>query len=685
MTLYNCTKTFCIAFFDNLQDNLYQILSPDCRIQNKYGSARGINGISNCIKKLSDIHAILSELASSKTNMDINVISSTQTCILITNEGSEQSLIGIGLEWECNIITGIVCMQYLGTVDPDTFIELMYYNELEDDISNGNKYVQGIILSLDEVKEYNSNLTSIDGSYNTFSSNKSKEIKDKVPLDMSLILEGQDFFHIHTISKKEENQLLINKHLNILPPTPPEIVKKGILTKSKINRKNKRLGKKNVHFTTIANVILIEKIVHPKVSKRAPIPLSDIHYTSQDYRRFNWDREEELRLEMDLKNISRDDAELSLYQVEGLQTDHNIIITSNELETRGDGERRPTEEGESDVASFDRVSMSRRSSISRESLGRDSTGPSDFSIVTRERSKSMDDDVDRDLILKKRLENEVKLAEAQKLKENAKNTWYPGKYVSILRGGGGEIPKNLEDKARESITFTSSTQKNNANRNTKDIKYTHKKYTKNSGYILRRILIPPKRVRPVIIHITVVCCNNLLTPIWPMSIDSYVEMNVDGEKQFTEISYGHKNPIYDSSEIYTFVLSLENTFDNYIYFTVWDKRNVGQDTALGITRCSFAALKCQKDNRQPVSVMLPLLDSVHEDILGNGFCNSGNYHQHITTKSSRKELTYKEKNKSKPTISLLLSKVDIDSYEILNKLKIEDDEREKIEVNNSWV
>lgn len=685
MTLYNCTKTFCIAFFDNLQENLFQMLSPDCRIQNKYGSARGINGIENCIKKLHDIHTILSELASSKTNMDINVISSTQTCILITNDGSEQSLIGIGLEWECNIITGIVCMQYIGTVDPDIFIELMYYNELEDEISNGNKYVQGIILNLDEVKEYNSNLTSMDGSYNTLSSIKSKEIKERLPLDINLILEGQYFYHIHTISKKEENQLIINKHLNILRPDPPsEVERKGILLKSKLNRKNKKLGKKTVHFTTIANVILIEKLIHQQDSKRAPIPLSNVHYTSQDYRRFNCDREEELRIEMDLKNISRDDAELSLYQEEGLLTDHNIIITSTELETRGDGDKAITDDIDREDISFDRISMSRRSSMSRESLGRDSTGPRDLSIITRERSKSMDDDVDRDLILKKHLEHEVQLAEAKKLKENAKNTWYPGKYVSILRGGGGESPKVLEDNSRESITFI-STQKNNANRNTKDIKYIHKKITKNAGYILRRILIPPKRVRPVIIHITVVCCNNLLTPIWPLSIDSYVEMNVDGEKQFTEISYGHKNPIYALSEVYTFALTLENTYDNYIYFTVWDKRNVGQDTALGITRCSFAALKCQKDNKTPVSVILPLLDNVNEDVLGNGFCNSSNYYQHISTKSTRKELTHKEKNKTKPTISLLISKVDVDSYEILNKLKIEDDEREKSEVNKSWV
>lgn len=101
--------------------SLEDLLSPDCRIQNSFSStSKGLTGIKNCLQKL---HEIQNKMISS------GLISQSPQEMKLMRNGHEVRfyikgkvafvtiLIGMALEWQCDIITGIVIMKDMNIQD----------------------------------------------------------------------------------------------------------------------------------------------------------------------------------------------------------------------------------------------------------------------------------------------------------------------------------------------------------------------------------------------------------------------------------------------------------------------------------------------------------------------------------------------------------------------------------------
>ena len=197
-----------------------------------------------------------------------------------------------------------------------------------------------------------------------------------------------------------------------------------------------------------------------------------------------------------------------------------------------------------------------------------------------------------------------------------------------------------------------------------------------------------RRQHWVTLELSVIGCNNLksvLKRLFTRPVDSFVKIKVDDQEQYTEIQKDDKNPLYDLSSTYTFRLRPEQAGpNNFITFTVLDKGLV-DDSVIGHARVSFAALKAQKDNSDPTSIILPLSKNL-EDIsdFGKGFYNSNNYYLTRSSASrdsrisSRDSFAQRNKivksTKETPTISIAVSKIDVLTHGMLEALRIADEQ-----------
>lgn len=137
--LYELTKSFCVAFYDNNQTALNQLLSADCRMQNRYGrTARGVNGIASCINKLITLRSSIATHfphGQGGSEMFVETFTSnfSQSCCILTIQTGDRLRklsVCFGLEWDCNIVIGIV---FRYNVDPRFYIRDLYSQDPVDD------------------------------------------------------------------------------------------------------------------------------------------------------------------------------------------------------------------------------------------------------------------------------------------------------------------------------------------------------------------------------------------------------------------------------------------------------------------------------------------------------------------------------------------------------------------------
>jgi hypothetical protein len=216
------------------------------------------------------------------------------------------------------------------------------------------------------------------------------------------------------------------------------------------------------------------------------------------------------------------------------------------------------------------------------------------------------------------------------------------------------------------------------------------------GYALRREYLQPTNIEQIVVHVTVIACNNLKS-FWPVPIDAYVEVEVNGQRARTEVQYSHTNPVFDmGSSCFIFTLNNDDgtyTGNQYINFNVYDESFVGADTVIGHVRCALAAIKADVDDRTPTSVILPLAHHTDIDthVIGKGFCNSNNYylpngpnaaHAHAAHASPDDEEDLQasckaNKTKRLSTICVLISKVDRTFVGVTSALRREDEEQQQ--------
>lgn len=127
--LFEATKFFWYSFNSLSIGGLNTLFSTDCRMQNQYGNnARGVNGVVNCLQKLTEIQKYFCELKSAHANIKIIELDDDQSAILVTfNQNGQKSGIGFSLEWESNILIGIVFLRHIA--DPDSFATTMYHRK----------------------------------------------------------------------------------------------------------------------------------------------------------------------------------------------------------------------------------------------------------------------------------------------------------------------------------------------------------------------------------------------------------------------------------------------------------------------------------------------------------------------------------------------------------------------------
>lgn len=194
------------------------------------------------------------------------------------------------------------------------------------------------------------------------------------------------------------------------------------------------------------------------------------------------------------------------------------------------------------------------------------------------------------------------------------------------------------------------------------------------------------------IEVSVIGCNNLrsvLKRLFTRPVDSYVEIKINEQVQYTEIVNNEKNPLYDISSVYSFrVNPSEANLDNFITLTVYDKGLI-DSSIIGRAVVSFAALKAQCNGADPTAIILPLVRHKEEMTgIGKGFYNSNNYYltssrgsasRGSVSRTSRDSQSKKPTKSSRdtPTISLAVSKIDPLTHGMLEALRRADLERDK--------
>ena len=245
-------------------------------MQNKYGkSASGVNGIVNCINKLIQLKSDLTLLfphGCGGSEMFVEVFNDNlrQSCCLIsmfTPDKLKRLSIAFGLEWDSNIIIGIV---FLFNVDHRTYIRQLYDMTSSEEVRAPTVWdleviVVGAVISsaeLDEIPSKDLNeqyifLHSIEESLDADSPGtpKRRATLSEVSLRKS---PSSKAFPSRSCLKSDES-------------------KDGV---------EKSEGDRTVKFATSRSVVLV-----PEVKAR---PNDGIHYSPIDFRRFSADADEDL-------------------------------------------------------------------------------------------------------------------------------------------------------------------------------------------------------------------------------------------------------------------------------------------------------------------------------------------------------------------------------------------------------
>ena len=578
----------------------------------------GINGIGDCILELRRIRSELDKIKLLWDTSTIIDLGSSQSLFYITAmAGSLTLTIAVAVEWECAIVSGIVFSSQRGVLDPDTLLFLMYCNE------DGEKEITGVVLSRSEVEEC---LTHSACSFDTSFSGEY--------LDLD-ILPGS---HSSFVGDTELRRLRLS----------PGIVK------SKVYRKQ------SVRFHDSVSVILIPRQRRQDFKKQEAI-----HYSSLDYKRFSREMDDEIEANMRNHRYSKEEAIAALYGPSGdvIHTELNAHVGVSSGAGNATGQlvlsrSPPIPRSISDSAllphSLELLSevMTYKEADSllvhgRQGEGRVDDLSDDEHTTFGRRSISMDDMVDRLAIEEQQLSKQVSWLEQHDREHR--------------------VPFRIGDAERVQSGVSTAASPASQKKISAPI----------PGCLLKRYVPPPRAIHPTVVHISVIACNNLKPSVfWPVvPVNSFVRMTVDGESQYTEVVRRHRNPLYDSSQVYTFVLSCENALHSYISFTVLNKGVTGGDAVLGVTRVAFSALKALPDSSNPTSVILPLHKKINDKMLGRGFWNSDNYDCTVLDYDAKgQELTPQQKS-TMPILSVTIAKVDVTLHGMLQRLVQEDEER----------
>ena len=593
----------------------------------------GVNGSVDCIRRLHHIHTALIDFFKIREygKHQIYEMNANQSLVYIfTKKGAKtdkEFCLGFSLEWECNIITGMVLNYHMEKLNVDTFVFLMYCNE------DGIKIITDVVLAGDEAKELVSS-PNFSPAFDFY-----EMVQQKTEM---LSMKTSAVFHskpvVSTVKRRD----------SVLDTSSPSLFAVQPLT---VGRRAKAI----VTFEERIRVIL--------TPKTRGVDMKNLFFSSADFRRFQRDKNDELEREMQEKNVSKIAAVLALYQdsseeVSGNTTENGFCLVDNEsvLNTVPQGRQLYHADslrmrGTLDLLTSPYITSSNDDSNNTDndddSISISSTSSSSVSLsAPRPRRLSMDDEVDRDSVEKQQLDKEEQWQQF---------------HVSKLREYS--IKKDPNKK---------------------------KALFPPRGFVLKRYLPPPKVIHPTVVYISLLRCQHLTPSIfWPIvSTDSYVQMIVDGERQRSEIVRRKRNPKYNSSEVYTFALEYENTIHNYIDFEVFDEsRTGGEDALLGTARVAFAALHFQPSPRPPQKVTLPLCTTRESlETLGSG---KGYFPAEDELK--RVGLPYSppvplEKQKATSCISMLIAVVDGNLCQNFSTLAAQDAEMEaRVGRGVSWI
>lgn len=534
--------------------------------------------------------------------------------------------LGFSLEWECDIVTGIVLNYHMEKLNVDTFVFLMYCNE------DGIKIITDVVLGEDEAKEL-ATLPNFSPDFDFYEMLEQKAqmltIKTAAVFNAKPVLSTVKSRDSCIIAPPPPVLLLASAATpaaaaaSVVPPPPP------------VTSRPKAL----VTFEERIRVVL--------TPKTRGVDMKTLFFSSADFRRFQRDKNDELELEMQRRNVSKAAAVLSLYQDDSEEVsthtvDNGFCLMENESVLNASSHSQLLYHADSlgirgtlDLLTSPHVtSPTDDTDTDNDSLS--STSSSSLS-APRPRRVSMDDEVDRDSVDKHQLDKEEQWQQF---------------HVSKLREYSSR-----KDPNKKKALFPPR------------------------GFVLKRYLPPPKVIHPTVVYISLLRCQRLTPSIfWPIvSTDSYVQMTVDGERQKSETVRRKRNPKYNSSEVYTFALEYENTIHNYIDFEVFDESHTGgEDALLATARVAFAALCFQASPRPPQKVTLPLCATREaQQALGSG----KGYFPPDDSDFKRVGLAYTppvplEKQKTASCISVLIAVVDSNLCQNFRMLSAQDADME---------
>jgi hypothetical protein len=327
-------------------DPLGALLCPDCRIQNKYGDqARGETGQAACVRRLRRLQAALLPLPAATRQGMLIPVSSRQTLIYFSlhlsghhhhhsgRSSSEDSCssdeseageagapgrrkgvtLGIGLEWERGVVTGVVLRHVPRLLDPDSFLSLVMYSRRQEELLR----VLAVELTAEEARE--GQITGPSGGSRGGSSSSSRalvSVRCSPPLQVPQERERQ------AASCGGEGEDEGGEPL----PQP-----------------------RRVHFGGELGVVLVPPASGREERGRGGGGGSDCFYSPQDYQRFSRQRDCEVSDAMREEGLGREEALRFLYLLEGtaaeLLTDRNCHLSEEEEEE----EREKREDGEIDL------------------------------------------------------------------------------------------------------------------------------------------------------------------------------------------------------------------------------------------------------------------------------------------------------------------------------------------------
>jgi hypothetical protein len=465
---------------------------------------------------------------------------------IFTKKGAKtdkQFSLGFSLEWECNIVTGIVLNYHMEKFNVDTFVFLMYCNE------DGIKIITDVVLHEDEAKELASspNFSPAFDFYEIL-----EEKKEVISVKTAAIFNAKPV--VSTV-KSPDSIIDVLPRASLSTPMPPSSTR----------------PKKSVTFEERIRVVL--------TPKTRGLDVKNIFFSSADFRRFQRDKTDEIEQEMQVSNVSKQQAVITLYHsskedVANHTIENGFCLMDNESvinpQDSGGGLLYHSDSlrlsGSLDSLTSPHITSSLDDRDDNDSVSSSSSVSPSLSLsAPRPRRLSMDDEVDRESMDKHQLDKDAQWQQF---------------HVSKLREFSSK-----KDPNKKKALFPPR------------------------GFVLKRYLPPPKVLQPTVVYISLLRCQHLTPSIfWPIvSTDSYVQMIVDGERQKSEIVRRKRNPKYNSTEVYTFALDYQNTLHSHIDFEVYDEsRTGGEDALLGVARVAFAALRFQAAPRPPQKVTLPL-------------------------------------------------------------------------------